>query len=104
MAKTKTQQKKRVALKGNKKAQPYIYEGELRKLKDFFPQVKMTKYSERNKLQAGSDFFIEITLPSSYTLLKKSVSTSGAITAIEFSIPKQCCTENQKPGLYRFSV
>ncbi len=104
MAKTKIKQKKRVALKGNKKVQTYIYEGELKKLKDFFPQVKMTKYSERNKLLYGQDFFIEIVLPSSYTLLKKSVSSNGAITAIEFSIPKQCCSENQKPGLYRFSV
>lgn len=82
----------------------YVFDGDIKRIAEFFPTVKLTKWSELNPGKPGSDYIIEIKLPSNYTLIKKSVSAKGAITCIEFSVQKKYCSESQTPGNYRFSA
>lgn len=94
MAKTRTKQKN----------VPPLYEKKLDQLRDIFPKVKVTRWSEENPGKSGKDFIMDIILPSNYTLISKIVSSNGEITFISFSVQKKYCLENQKPGVYRFSV
>lgn len=95
MAKTKSKKQKTA---------PPIYERKFGQLKELFPKVKVTRWSEQNPGKCGRDFIIEVIIPNNYTLLSKVVSSKGEIIAITFSVQKKHCEENQKPGVYRFSA
>lgn len=95
MAKTKSRKQKNVL--------PH-FERDLKQICELFPKVKVTTFLETHPGKAGSDYIIDITLPSTYTLISRSVSTKGEITAIAFSVQQKHCAENQKPGIYVFSA
>lgn len=95
MRKTKSKKQKTV---------PPRFEKKLKQICELFPKVKVTTFLETHPGKAGSDYITDIILPSTYTLISKSVSSKGEITAITFSVQQKHCTENQKPGVYRFSA
>mgnify|MGYP004634381305 CR=1 FL=1 len=96
MAKTKSRRQK--------KTTPPLYERKFGQLKELFPKVTITKWSEKNPGKSGKDFIMDVILPNNYTLISKVVSSNGEITLLSFSVQKKHCTENQKPGVYRFSA
>lgn len=96
MAKTKSKKQKKTA--------PPLYERKFKQLKEIFPKVQVTRWSEENPGRSGKDFIMDVILPDHYTLISKVVSSKGEIIAITFSVQKKHCEENQKPGVYRFSA
>ena len=86
------------------KSQPPRYEKKIGQIKELFPNVKVTKFSETHPGSAGADYVTDIVLPNNYTLISKVVSPKGDIKSFSFSVQKKHCTENQKPGVYCFSA
>ena len=95
MAKTKSKQNTKTLM---------FYERKFDQLKDIFPQITVTMWSEKNPGKSGKDFVVDVKIPKNYTLIHKVIASNGEVKVFTFSIQKKYCTGNQRPGVYSFSA